>query len=454
MSLAASLARRMLRLSGLLTAARVAAAGLTFVFQALLARWMGADGLGVYVLATSLASVLAIFTTMGFGAVTSRFLAAYRAEGREDLIAGFRHSSYRHLAAASLVFVGASAAAILLVPGLVSAELRQPLALGALAAPVLGLIRINGAYANVNRRFLLGFLPDILARPALQIGLLLLLVLLTPVADPVKAVWIFVTAALFAALGQALAVRRLIPRPVADPPVFETALWRRAGLPMAVSVLLMTYLAEVDVLILSLLIDEEAIAVFSICVRLIAFVGFAIYAVYQVMLPDLSEAWAMRDRRLIEAAVRRANLICVAGSLLALAGAAALGPLALGVFGPEFAPGYRALLIVAAAQAFVAATGPGAQVLMVAGEQNRCLVAYGAGLALIAALNCWLAPALPIDGAAYAFAAGLCLSALLLWLFARLRLGLDVSLLAFFTRVPEPERTVYNPPQGPRSSAG
>ncbi len=443
MSLAASLARRMLHVSGLLTVARVAAAGLTFVFQALLARWMGADGLGVYVLATSLASVLAIFATMGFGAVTSRFLAAYRAQGRDDLIAGFRQSSFRHLAAASSILVGAAAAAILLVPGLVSPELRQPLALGAVAAPVLGLIRVNGAYANVNRRFLLGFLPDILARPALQIALLLVLMLLGPLADPMSAVWIFLIAAGLAAVGQALAVRHLIPRPIADLPTFETALWRRAGLPMAISVLLMTYLAEVDILILSLLVDEKAIAVFSICVRLIAFVGFAIYAVYQVMLPDLSEAWTMRDRPLIEAAVGRANIICVAGSFLAFAGAAALGSLVLGVFGPEFEAGYRSLLIVAAAQAFVAAMGPGAQVLMVAGEQNRCLAAYGAGLALIAGLNFWLAPILPTEGAAYAFAAGLCLSAALLWFFARQRLGLDVSVLAYFRKSPEPERMLF-----------
>lgn len=449
MSLSAALARRMVQVSGVLTLARVAAAGFTFVFQALLARWMGADGLGVYVLATSLAAVLAIGVTLGFGAVTSRFVAAYRTHGREDLIAGFRRASFAHLVAASLLLVGGGLAALYLLPGLASPEMREPLAIGLLAAPVLALIRLNGAYANVNRRFFVGFLPDILIRPLLQLLFLAPALLLMAAGAPATAVWIFLFAALLAALVQWIMVRRLIAAPVAAPPAYERSLWLKAGLPMSVSVLLMTYLAEVDVLLLSAFLEPDRIAVFSICVRLVAFVSFAIYAVYQVMLPDLSEAWAQEDPARIAAAVRRANLLCTAVASAAFAGAALFGPWVLAVFGPEFGAGYRPLLMVAAAQVLVAMAGPGAQVLTVAGEHNRCVAAYATGLALIAALNALLVPPLGVEGAALAYACGMSLSALLLWHFARARLALDVSLFAALARVPAIPRTRYNPPTAP-----
>lgn len=59
----------MLQVSGRLVLARFFAAGLTLLLQIVLARWVGAEELGIYVIVTSLAAVLAIFATMGFDAL-------------------------------------------------------------------------------------------------------------------------------------------------------------------------------------------------------------------------------------------------------------------------------------------------------------------------------------------------------------------------------------------------
>jgi O-antigen/teichoic acid export membrane protein len=70
--------RNVLTVSAALVTARVAGAAVAFATQVVLARWLGAEQLGVFVLATSLGGVLAICCLVGFNAITSRFVSEYR----------------------------------------------------------------------------------------------------------------------------------------------------------------------------------------------------------------------------------------------------------------------------------------------------------------------------------------------------------------------------------------
>src|SRR5262249_10937474 len=135
----------------------------------------GTEQLGIYVLATSLGGVLAICCGVGFGAITPRFVSEYRVNGEPELLLGFIRSSRRWLATNSLVLVGGIIVAVLLVPGLVRPALMLPLVIGAASAPAIGVMKLNGSLANVWRRHFLSFLPDLLLRPSLLLGAVLLM---------------------------------------------------------------------------------------------------------------------------------------------------------------------------------------------------------------------------------------------------------------------------------------
>src|SRR4029450_7464530 len=95
-------------------------------------------------------------------------------------------------------------------------------------------------------------------------------------------------------------------------------LWRQSGWPLVVMILLSNIQIETDVLLLGPLLPRDDLAVFNMCFRLTAFVGFFVYAVYQVVTPGLSEAFARRDRASTQVAVSRAILVCVGVGILGL----------------------------------------------------------------------------------------------------------------------------------------
>jgi O-antigen/teichoic acid export membrane protein len=422
------LPRKLLGTPGLLVAARVIAAGLALLLQVILARSIGAQGLGIYVIAVSSAAVLGIFATMGFETVTGRFVGEYKVRQRFDLLAGFRKSSLRHLFGASVVLCGGLIVAIHAMPGLFTADLSTALILGVIAAPIIGLTHINGAYANAHRHFLTGFLPNILLRPALHICLFIGLIWTFAANSVATALYAFILATILAALLQTRLIRQrgLLPDN-RHPPTYETRLWRGAGVTMMVAAMLVNQISEIDVLLLSGLLRPDQIAVFNVCFRLVAFVGFGIYAVYQTTLPDLSEAYARSDQREIRLLINRANLICLGGAVIALIGFVVAGRPVLALFGDGFVAGYASLILFGCAQVIVAGVGPGAQMLMIAGRQNRCMTAYGIGLSCTIVLNFLLVPSIGLEGAVYALAIGMVTSSLLLWIFARRHLALDVS---------------------------
>jgi O-antigen/teichoic acid export membrane protein len=422
--------KKLVTVGGVLVGARLVGAALNFLTQVLLARWMGAEELGSYVLATALGGVLAIACGVGFSAITARFVSQYRTDNQPELLLGFVHASRRTLATTSFVVVGSIVAAILLVPGLVPPPLALPLAIGAATGPALGAMRLGGALANVWRRHFLSFLPDLLWRPAMLVAAVSIIGAVTRLSA---------SAVLLANLACVLAVTtlqamllwrdELVP-PGTRPRETDARVWRQAGWPLVVMILLSSILIETDVLLLGPLLPRDDLAVFNMCFRLTAFVGFFVYAVYQVVTPDLSDAFARRDRATAQLAVSRANLVCVGVGILGLVCLALFGKTILGMIGPKFAGGWRTLMLLGTLQLIGAAFGPAAQLLTVGNEQNRCVIALSCGLVVLAGLNAILVPRFGLEGASLAVLLATAFWSAWLWLAARRHMGFDVSIFA------------------------
>ncbi len=431
---------KLLKLSSVVMAARVAGAGLGLILQVFLARWLGAEQLANYVLAVATAGILSVICGLGFPSITARFISAYQAEDRLDLARGFIFSSRLHISSVSLAIGAIAIIAITSPIPFWTDETRLPIALGCAAAPFIGFMRLNGALANTFRYHLLSYLPDLLFRPLLLLICAATAAWLLP--EPSLALILICLVGIVAILSgiQAVVLRKRTNRKLGNEGMeFATGEWRLSALPMTLVVVLTSFVTDLDVLLLALLLPKEDVAIFSVCLRLTMFVSFGIQAVYQLVLPDLADAYHKGDHGKIQRAVKRANLLNLAATGSVAVGAAVTGEWLLSWFGPEFVGGYWALIIVILAQLATAAAGPNSQLLNLAGEQKKMVLIYGSGLMLLVGLNGQFVPIWGLEGAAAAFVmASFFWITWLSWVVYR-KLGYHGSVLAFLPSKPAAE---------------
>lgn len=396
--------RRLLKLSAVLMVLRVTGAVLALVLQAALARWFGVGELGIYALTIAVAGTLSIIIGLGYPAITPRFVPAFLEAGESGLLAGFIRSGRAHLAAMSAIVWAGALIVFLLPDALISRDIRLALGFGALAAPLMGLIELNGALAISFRLPMLSFLPDLLLKQSLMLLAVTVLAWLMPQPDILPVLAALLAIMLVLSGGQMLILSRLgRSHLTAARPASARPEWRRAALPMTLVVILTSFVGDLDLLFLAILLPTEDIAIFSICFRFSMFLSFGVQVVYHLLMPDLSAAYAGGRIGEIGRKLRWANGLTIAFTAAATGLAMLGGQHALALFGPEFLPGHAILVVLMAVQMLAALFGPNAQFLNLSGNQMKMIPIFASGLALLAILNLALVPWFNLFGAAMAF---------------------------------------------------
>src|ERR1700731_1676589 len=106
--------RRVVRGGGAAFAVHVAAAGAAYCSQLLIARMVGVDSFGVYAYVTATMVVLAYLAALGFDVALLRFVPAYEAQGRWDLLRGVIKYAHRRVSAVGvgIILIGTSVIAV------------------------------------------------------------------------------------------------------------------------------------------------------------------------------------------------------------------------------------------------------------------------------------------------------------------------------------------------------
>ena len=367
----------------------------------MLARWMGAAELGVYVLAFSWCILLATVSHLGFASATLRVIGQALGQANPGLIWGFLSRGYRIIVATSLVTAVTGGVVVFLLRRSLPGSDAAPFLLAVASVPILALISFQCAVALAFRWLRLSFLLTEVVRP---IALFVIVAAIWVATEKLTAgsvmsvqmVLMFGTAlALYVGLRQ-----RLGAEVIAAPPVFETRLWVRTALPLLVISLFGNYFPEFMLILLGPQVASDQVAIFNASYRLALLVAFGLNAIDAVTAPVAARLFAARERTELQAVVTRATHLGFWSSLAAVAGFAAFGPWLLGLFGPEFVVGHETMMILAAAQLLRSAAGPVMSLLSVTGHQDRCLVVFGSALIASVLLIITLVPAFGIRGAA------------------------------------------------------
>ena len=408
---------------------RVASAGILYISQILLARWMGAAQYGVYVWMWTLVLVLGGMSHLGTGASLARLLPAYRERGEFDLLRGALVGS-RWLALIMGTTVAALAYFALYALGdRLAPAYRLPALLGVACIPWYALTDVQDGLGRAQGWMGTALVPPYILRPLLVLGGMAAAHVAGLPMDAVTAAVAAIAGCWITALVQGVSVQRRVDRHVPRGPR-QTAYttWIAGSSPLLVLYASELVLQNADVLVLTAYLPPETTAMYFAAAKTMALVMFVHYAVGSAVAKDFSALHARGDRAALVAYARDAVRWTFWPSLAAAVLILTLGKPLLWLFSPHFVEAYPVMVVLVAGFLFRAAVGPAEFVLNALGEQHQCarIAAGVAGLDIALALM--LVPWFGMLGAAAATAMALAASAILYARLAHRRTGLNMTI--------------------------
>jgi O-antigen/teichoic acid export membrane protein len=436
-----SLRQRLLSQSTVIFAARLFGAGLTFLVQVAIARFLGSQALGEYILVMATVNVIAVMMPLGFEATGTYFAAEYRAKGEGRLLRGFRARAYTHIAltGALLIVIGQPVVRLFGDAGAAIASHWTPAAVLTIAT---AMVFVSGAMLVGLKRPFAGFFAETLFRPLLAIAGFAVTIAMSGGGEGINPIlWVLSIGYAIVAVAQLLMLLRSagdIPAGEGTPKI-EVRRWWYFAVPWMALVVAGDFFFDIDLLLLAGHMPHEQLAIFGVCTRIFSLVAFGVGAVYAVTMPDMFESEALKDRDGFHRKIGDANLVASGLSVALLGAVLLLSPLAFMLFGPEFQAGVVPLAILCVGLVVRSVFGPSQIVLSIHNRPYTTLPAVAASLAALAVSNFLLVPPFGLVGAAIAALIAMTTWSGALWLTALRVAGVDVSIRARLRQAPRLE---------------
>ena len=406
---------------------RSASAGIIYLTQVLLARWMGRFEFGVYVYVWAWVGFLGMWAAGGIAPAAQRFIPEYRARDDEAGLRGFllgsRWVSFGYGAIVGLLL----AATVLLFTHNIPSYYWLPLLIGAAVIPIFPVSSVQDTIARCFNWIELGLIPNYVIHP---------LIICTAVAamhflgGGVNAVHGLVAASLgmwTMTLIQTALLRRRLKRTV--PPGerrYELRYWMVTSLPIAFVdgfFLLLTY---VDTLILQMFVGPAEIAVYYAATKTLAILNFIYFAVSAATAHRFAHYYVSGEHDKLAGFLKDAVRWTFWPSLALGTAMLALGKPILSLFGPGFTEGYPLMFVLAIGLMARASVGPAERLLSMQDQQIASAAIYACAFATNLALCLLLIPHFGLVGAAASTASAIVVESTLLFVVTKRRLGLHI----------------------------
>lgn len=382
---------------------RLVGAALTFLTQLLLVKWMGAEELGRFVFAFSIASVLAWVSTLGMPVTATRFVPQAVAKGRLGIAAGFFRKTISIVLTSTLVISTITMIVVFIVAWDAPGDELLTLALGTLLIPFLAALMSQNDAGRSIYLVTTTFLPNMLLR---HVFLLFGVVGLFSMGITVNAAWtmgVLLVSVAILAIGQFFFVRNAVRKVIGDAkPEYDTRTWLQSALPMVVIFGFTGFFLEINVSLAGAFLPRADLAVYNLAFQIANLIAFFLVAVGYQFGPHASRLYAEGQMDALQTLVSRTAQIRFGFAAAMFVGLAVVGSWILGIFGEKFAGGYEALLILAGTQLVAGVVGPVAVLQNVLGLQKSAIVVSIVAIATDLVLTPILATQYGIEGAAFA----------------------------------------------------
>lgn len=420
----ASLTRR---LAGLIFLIRVLSAGLAYLAQILLARWMGGADYGIYVYVWTWVLLLGSMLDFGLASSAQKLIPEYRTRDAHALLRGFLSGGrWLTLAASSVSALLLAGLVELLSPWIDAGEIT-PLLIGCATLPAFVVANMQDGIARSHDWMTLGLMPQFIVRQGLIIAFTAGMVVLGFGLGATAALLASAAAVWIAMIGQAFVLNRRLDRHIAPgATAYDVSGWLAVSLPILLVEGFYLLLSYTDVLVLQQFRPSEEVGVYFAVVKTLALVSFIHYAMSATTAHRFAEYHTQGDTARLSAYVAHAISWTFWPSLAATLVLLALGKPLLYLFGAQFTAGYDIMFIAAIGLVVRAAIGPVERLLNMLGQQHACAFAYASAFLMNLILCIVLVPRFGGHGAAAATSLSLSFETVLLFWIVKQRLGLHV----------------------------
>lgn len=420
-----------LRGAGLVMIIQIAAAGLNYVSQVILARLMGTFEFGIYVFAWSWALPLATAAAIGLAAAADRFVPQYKIKDAWGLLLGLIRRSMWIVFGAGTFIAGLGLIVLVVFNTWLADYYVIPTQIAISCVPFLTLVVL---LSGVSRGFgwvALAFVPQMLLIPiALILSVFLHYWLIgTPSATAVL-VWMLCACGLIA-LGHSYRFRHTMPKEIhAAEPIYETRTWLRVAIPLFLADGIFLVLWNVDTLMLGSMMKPQDVSIYHAAVKTAGLVLLVFNAVRSFAAPKFAALYVEKSRAHQQEFARSIAKWMFWPTALVVLVVIVAGKLVLSFFGSEFVAGYPVIIVLCSAYLVRTVAGPLSALLAVSGNQDDILIVnIGAGIGNVV-LNAILIPLFGIMGAAFATVFAMLGYQTALYILVRHRLGIDAFFLS------------------------
>ena len=406
---------------------RVFSAGLIYLSQILLARWIGSFEFGIYVYVWTIVSVIGDLSDLGFATSAQRFVPEYAKRGAFDLLRGFlSRSRWLAVGSATIIAVSGMVTVRVLEPYLAS-YLVLPLSIAFATLPFYGLMQMQDGIARSYNWIHVALLSPYVVRHLVMLAIVLAAYLLHFPTTAETAVTAVAVALVLTVIGQTFVLNRRLARVVAPgPKAYEVKNWFSVSLPILLVEGFYLLLTNVDIVMLQHLRSPDDVAIYYAAAKTLALISFVHFAVSAAVGHRFSEYHVTSDHDrlndILSDSIRWTFWASLAASVIILA----MGRPLLALFGVRFVEGYHLMLILVIGLMARASIGPVERLLNMLGEQRACAAVYAAAFALNLVLCVVLIPRIGIGGAAVATSTALIVESVMLFVVTRRRLGFHV----------------------------
>ena len=378
-----------------------AAAG--YLFKIYLARVLGAEALGIYALGMTIVGLLGIFNALGLPYSAVRFVAAYSATGKLDLLRGFLARSLFLLLLCNLLLGGA----VLLVGPWVAVRFYHTPALIRYLG-LFALIMIFGALTGFLGQVLTGY-KDVARRTIITnfIGSPLTMLFTLGLVGAGLGLWGYIFAQVASAFVVivllVIAVWKLTPRAAralsGSLAPIENEVLSFSAIVFGVSFL--EYLmSQADKIMIGFYLNPREVGIYAVATALVTFVPIVLQSVNQIFSPTIADLYARGQIELLGRIYQTLTKWILGLTLPLAAGIIIFAPALMRIFGHDFELGWPILVIGTLGQLINCGVGSVGYLLMMSGNQGRVVRIQAVMACVMVGLSAILIPKWGITGAA------------------------------------------------------
>jgi O-antigen/teichoic acid export membrane protein len=405
---------------------KVAGAGNEFVLSIILARVLGVNGYGAYVLSITWIMILAMLATMGFDSAAIRFIPEYVIKKKWPLLRGFLLKSCQMIMVNSFGLL----LLVILFAFLFEPSIKAPLRYASLLIPLLAINRFRQSGLRALKRVVRSEFPEFVIRPVLLAALLIGFSFYSHhklTAAKAILLTLGVIMVTFAIGGTWL--YRLLPSPVTRvPPVYKTKSWLAYAFPMLLFSGLQVINNYTDIIMIGSMMGSEFAGIYSAASRISILVTFGLLAANSIVAPVISELHSLKMYKELQQIITLAARGAFVFTIIVGAFIAFTGPYLLSFFGSAFFKGYPALLILLLGQTVNAVSGSVGLIMNFTGHHMQAARIFALSAMLNIIFNAILIPFYGIIGAAIATAVTTALWNIIMVIYVGSRLRINPTL--------------------------